>query len=133
MKYQAGEIAKKCNINKETLRYYEGKGLIPEPERTGSGYRIYTEESAIRIRYIKRMQELGFTLAEIKKLLGVVDKDDTRCLDMYEFVTKKITDVKSMIRDLKKIEVMLEDLKKCCPADDKSLYDCPIIDTLMKE
>lgn len=130
MKYQIGEIAKKCNVNKETLRYYERKGLIPEPDRTDSGYRIYTEDIIDRLNFIKRMQELGFSLMEIKKLLGVVDKDDIRCLDMHEFVVQKIEDVQKMIRDLRKIEIMLEDLKARCP-DEKALYDCPIIDTIL--
>lgn len=133
MRYRTGEIAKKCNINKETLRYYERMGLIPGPDRTDSGYRMYTEDTADRLKFIKRMQELGFTLTEIKKLLAVVDKEDIRCLDMYDFVVKKIEDVQKMIRDLKKIETMLADLRDRCPNDEKDLYDCPIIDTLMEK
>jgi len=68
--YWISEVAEKCNINKETIRYYERKGLIPKPTRTDTGYRMYTEETVRRIKFIKRMQELGFTLAEIYKLLG---------------------------------------------------------------
>ncbi|OEG00238.1 Hg(II)-responsive transcriptional regulator [Vulcanibacillus modesticaldus] len=132
MNYQIGEIAKKCNINKETLRYYERIGLIPQPSRTDSGYRIYTEDIVNRINFIKRMQELSFSLKEIGKLLSVVDKEDIRCLDIHEFVVQKIEDVQKMIRDLRKIEEMLEDLKARCP-DEKALYECPIIDTLMEK
>ncbi len=130
MEYRIGEIAKKCNVNKETLRYYERMGLIPEPIRTDSGYRLYSEETINRILFIKRMQELGFTLTEIHKLLGVVDKDDVRCSDMYEFVVEKIKDVQMKIRDLKRIEQLLNELKEHCP-DEKSIYECPIIETLM--
>ncbi|MDN4094586.1 Hg(II)-responsive transcriptional regulator [Brevibacillus agri] len=130
MDYRIGEIAKKCNVNKETLRYYERMGLISEPIRSDSGYRLYSEETINRILFIKRMQELGFTLTEIHKLLGVVDKDDVRCSDMYEFVVEKIKDVQMKIRDLKRIEQLLNELKKHCP-DEKSIYECPIIETLM--
>lgn len=132
MPYHVGEIAKKCDVNKETLRYYERVGLIPEPSRTNAGYRKYPEETVNRLKFIKRMQDLGFSLAEIDKLLGVVDKDDDRCLDMYKFVVQKIEEVQKKIRDLKKIEQMLINLRERCP-DDKSLHECPIIETLMDD
>jgi MerR family mercuric resistance operon transcriptional regulator len=132
MPYRVGEIAKKCYVNKETLRYYERVGLIPEPTRTNTGYRMYSEETVNRLKFIKRMQDLGFSLAEIDKLLGVVDKDDNRCLDMYDFVIQKTEEVQKKISDLKKIEQMLINLKESCP-DDKSLHECPIIETLMDD
>ena len=130
MTLRIGELAEKCSINKETIRYYERIGLLTEPSRTDAGYRVYAEEMVQRILFIKRMQELGFTLNEIHKLLGVVDKDDTRCADMYDFVVGKIDEVEEKIRDLKRIQHMLEDLKTRCP-DEKALHDCPIIETLM--
>lgn len=128
--YLIGELAEQCGINKETIRYYERMGIISEPSRTNSGYRMYPSEAVDRIRFIKRMQELGFSLSEIHKLLGVVDKDDERCKHMYDFVTKKIDEVRKKVKDLKRIEHMLINLQDCCP-DEKSLYECPIIETLM--
>lgn len=130
--YLIGELAEKCSVNKETIRYYERMGILSEPSRTDSGYRMYSNETVDRIRFIKRMQELGFSLSEIHKLLGVVDKDDERCVQMYDFVIKKINEVQMKIRDLKRIELMLFELKECCP-DEKSLYECPIIETIMNE
>lgn len=132
MNYRISELAEKCGVNKETIRYYERMGLLLEPCRTHAGYRMFSEESVNRIMFIKRMQDLGFSLAEITKLLGVVDKDDERCVDMYNFVDKKIGEVQMKIRDLKRIEQMLLNLKESCP-DDKTLYECPIIETLMIE
>lgn len=130
--YRISELAEKCGINKETIRYYERVGLLKNPPRTNAGYRMYTEESVNRIKFIKRIQELGFTLVEISKLLGVVDKDDERCSDMYNFVVDKIVEVQTRIMDLKRIEQMLLNLKECCP-DNKALYECPIIETQMIE
>lgn len=130
MKYRVTELARKCEVNKETIRYYEKIGLLAEPLRTSSGYRIYSEETVLRLKFIKRIQELGFSLEEIKKLLGVVDNDEDRCKDMYLFVASKIHEIRKKISDLKKMENMLAELKDCCP-DEKSLYDCPIIETLM--
>lgn len=130
MRYRVSELAEKCSVNKETIRYYEKIGLLSEPSRTDSGYRVYSDDTVNRINFIKRMQDLGFSLAEINKLLGVVDKDNERCRDMYDFVSRKIDDVQEKIRDLKRIEHMLMKLKECCP-DEKSLHECPIIETLM--
>ncbi|WP_211171108.1 MULTISPECIES: Hg(II)-responsive transcriptional regulator [Bacillaceae] len=127
--YGIGELAKNCGINKETVRYYERVGLLKNTPRTNAGYRMFTEESVKRIKFIKRFQELGFTLSEISKLLGVVDKDDERCLDMYSFVVDKIAEVRAKIGDLKRIEQMLLKLEECCP-DNKAIYECPIIETL---
>lgn len=132
MQFRIGELADKCSINKETIRYYERIGLIPEPIRTDSGYRMYPKEAIDRLQFIKRMQELGFTLNEIDKLLGVVDRNEAKCLDMYDFTVMKLEDIQHKIQDLKKIERMLIDLKERCP-ENKEIYECPIIETLMKK
>lgn len=130
--FRVGEIAEKCNVNKETIRYYERLGLIPEPDRTEKGYRIYSLQTVDRLNFIKRMQELGFTLNEIDKLLGVVDRDEAKCHDMYDFTVLKIEDIQRKIEDLQRIERMLMDLKERC-LENKDTYECPIIETLMKK
>ena len=76
MIYRISEFAEKCGVNKETIRYYERKNLLQEPHRTEAGYRIYSYDDVKRVGFIKRIQELGFSLNEIYKLLGVVDKDE---------------------------------------------------------
>mgnify|MGYP000240705511 CR=1 FL=1 len=75
-------IKKRSDITSE-------KSLLQEPHRTEAGYRIYSYDDVKRVGFIKRIQELGFSLSEIYKLLGVVDKDEVRCQDMFEFVSKK--------------------------------------------
>ncbi|HEO8421331.1 mercury resistance transcriptional regulator MerR1 (plasmid) [Metabacillus halosaccharovorans] len=132
MQFRIGELAEKCSVNKETIRYYERLGLVPEPDRTEKGYRMYSEPTVDRLNFIKRMQELGFTLNEIDKLLGVVDRDETKCRDMYDFTVLKIEDIQRKIEDLKRIERILVDLKERCP-ENKDIYECPIIETLMKK
>jgi len=112
--YWISELAEKSGVNKETIRYYERVEVLKEPLRTNAGYRMFSEESIIRIKYIKRMQDLGFTLTEIFKLLGVVDKDGERCNDMNNFIVNKIEEVQRKIRDLKKIEQILFNLKESC-------------------
>lgn len=132
MQLRIGKLAEKCNVNKETIRYYERIGLIPKPYRTDSGYRMYSKQVVDRLNFIKRMQELGFTLNEIDKLLGVVDRDEAKCRDTYNFTIDKIEDIQQKIRDLKRIEQMLITLKESCP-DNKDIYNCPIIETLMEK
>jgi MerR family mercuric resistance operon transcriptional regulator len=132
MSYKIGELAKECTVNKETIRYYERIGVILEPPRTDSGYRLYPEETADRIHFIKRMQELDFSLSEVNRLLGVVDKDPNRCLNMYDFTTQKLEEIEQKIKDLFQIKEMLDDLRKRCP-DEKEIYECPIIESLIKK
>ncbi len=131
MNYRISQLAKKCGVNKETIRYYERLGLIPVPSRSDSGYRMYPEAMVQRIGFIKRMQDLGFTLHEIDKLLGVTDRDEVKCKDMYDFTAIKLQEIQRKIKDLKKIEQMLINLKEKCPKN-KEMYECPIIETLME-
>ena len=130
MKYLISEFAEKSGVNKETIRYYEGKKLLEEPIRTDSGYRLYSDADIKRVKFIKQMQNLGFSLNEIYKLLGVVDQDSVRCQNMFDFVSQKQIEVQKQIADLKQIESMLGDLNERCP-NEKEMYACPIIETLI--
>ncbi|WP_047152074.1 Hg(II)-responsive transcriptional regulator [Aneurinibacillus tyrosinisolvens] len=132
MEFRIGELAEKCSVNKETIRYYERIGLIPKPSRTDSGYRMYSEQMIDRINLIKRMQELGCALNEIEKLLTLFDKDEVRCKDMYDFIVQKLENIQHKIEELKRIEQILLNLKEECP-ENKDIYGCPIIDTLTRK
>lgn len=130
LEIKVSELAEICDVNKETIRYYERKSLIPKPRRNSSGYRIYGVATVKRITFIKKMQDLGFSLSEIHKLLGVVDKDSNRCQDMYQFVLEKHDDVERKIKELQHIQKVLNELKACCP-NEKDLYACPIIEKVI--
>ena len=131
MEYKISELEEQCDVNRETIRYYERKNLLQKPAKNQSGYRIYSEETVKRVDFIKRLQDLGFSLAEIDKLLGIGDQDAVRCANIFECVSKKEDEVQRQIEDLKLIESMLKDLKKRCP-DEKDLYECPLLDVLIK-
>lgn len=73
---------------------------------------------------------MGFTLNEIDKLLGVVDRNEAKCGDIYDFTVLKLEDIQRKIQDLKKIKQMLIDHKERCP-ENKDIYECPIIETLI--
>ncbi|WP_270182305.1 Hg(II)-responsive transcriptional regulator [Alkalihalobacillus sp. CinArs1] len=131
MEIKISELAKICEVNKETIRYYERKSLIPKPNRNKSGYRIYGSATIKRLLFIKKMQDFGFSLSEIHKLLGVVDKDSDRCQDMHQFVSEKLEDVEQKIKDLQRIQTILSELKACCP-NEQDLYACPIIESVIE-
>ena len=76
---KTSELAKKAGVNKETIRFYEKKGLLLKPIRTESGYRQYTSKDVERIIFIKNAKELGFALVEIKELLAIADGDIYKC------------------------------------------------------
>lgn len=127
------EVAKKAKVNIETVRYYERRRLIPEPPRTESGYRVFSLEIVERIKFIKRSQELGFTLDEIEKLLAITeDEEHYDSEEILDFTTQKIREIELKIYDLEKIKSTLVDLSIQCPGSGNPICRCPIIETLSK-
>ena len=127
------EVAKKSKVNIETVRYYERRRLIPEPPRTESGYRVFSLEIVERIKFIKRSQELGFTLDEIEKLLAITeDEEHYDSEEILDFTTQKIREIELKIYDLEKIKSALVDISIQCPGSGNPICRCPIIETLSK-
>jgi MerR family mercuric resistance operon transcriptional regulator len=127
--YKIGEVARRANVNKETVRYYEKRDLIPTPDRRRSGYRIFTHRHIDQIKFIKRAQELGFTLSEIKELLELRLDEDTSCSEIKEEAQQKYQDVSEKIADLKRIKQSLLELIDSC-AGEGPKEDCPILGAL---
>ena len=88
-----GEVAKQSEVGIETIRYYEREGLLAEPKRRPSGYRQYDQSVVARLKFIRRAKELGFTLAEIRELLGLWFDSNTRCEHVRQRAEQKITDI----------------------------------------
>ncbi len=126
------QVAKACNVNIETIRYYERRGLISEPPRTDSGYRMFPHQVIEDIEFIKRAQDLGFTLEEIKGLLSVAKGGDEQFLseEMYKFATSKIKEMEKKIRELNNIKFILEGLVEKCPGSGVPKNQCPIMKKL---
>ncbi|MGO4886188.1 MerR family transcriptional regulator [Anaerobacillus sp. MEB173] len=134
MSLTRAEVAKQAKINTETIRYYLKRGLISEPPRTESGYRLYPIETVQRIAFIKRSQELGFTLEEIKDLLQISDERSCHdALEVQQMTDKKIEEINKKIEDLKKMKAALETLSTQCPGEGFSIHECPIIKSLAGE
>ncbi len=126
-----GQLAKQANVNLETIRYYERRGLLPEPARNESGHRRYTRDALKRTEFIKRTQSLGFSLREISDLLSLRMEPGTACADVKARVEVKIEEMQKKIRDLKEIERVLKLLAASCTRKGP-VGQCPILEELYK-
>jgi MerR family mercuric resistance operon transcriptional regulator len=125
---QRGELAKHTGCNLETIRYYEKIGLMPDPPRGATGYRVYDESHVRRIRFILRARELGFALEEVRGLLQLVDDGNQTCGEVKARTEKHLADVRAMIADLRRIERVLATTAASCSGDD--VPDCPVLEAL---
>jgi len=121
------KIAQKAGVGIETIRFYERKNLLNRPGRTASGYRIFSEEDIKCIRFIKKAQELGFSLAEINELLSLKNNALTARNDVYQKSLQKIQLITEKIESLQKIKNSLEHLVGCCKGEG-TIEECPIIE-----
>lgn len=126
---KSGELAKRAKVNTETLRYYEREGLLPEPNRSESGYRLYSVEDVQRVLFIKRSQELGFSLKEIKELLALKLDANQSASDVKKLTEQKIADIDSRIESLQAMKHVLTELSVACSGKG-SVTQCPILNSI---
>ncbi|MGH7672575.1 MAG: MerR family transcriptional regulator [Gemmatimonadales bacterium] len=124
-----GQVAEAAEVNIQTIRYYERRGLFPKPRRTPSGYRQYAEDAVSRIRFIKHAQELGFSLQEIQDFLGLRVQHGAACDAVEQKTRHKIEVVEQKIRDLQRMRRTLEQLAEACTAR-RPTDECPILEAL---
>jgi len=127
-----GKLAKHADVSIDSIRFYERKGLLEEPTRTESNYRVYSREAAKRLRFIKKVQKLGFSLGEIHELLAVSHDSSASKADIKQITREKIADVRSRIEDLTRMLKALEQLDGCCDGHGP-LGECPILKSLEEE
>lgn len=127
-----GELAKQGGVNLETIRYYERVGLLPKPPRSPAGYRIFSRESVRRVRFIRRAQELGFSLKEIKELLTLrISQSSTRA-DVRRRAEAKISDIEQKVEQLRAMKKALVRLTESCCGNGPA-SECPILESLSLE
>ena len=110
MALRIGELAERGEVNLQTIRYYEREGLLPEPPRLSSGYRVYPDSAVRRVRFIKRAQEIGFSLAEIRELLALRIDAHRESAEVRGLAQAKIADIEGKIRTLKAMKTALHRL-----------------------
>jgi MerR family transcriptional regulator, copper efflux regulator len=129
MSMTIGAVAEAARVNVATVRYYERRGIIAEPRRTESGYRQYDESAVARIRFIRRAQELGFSLDEIADLLALRVEDPAACGAVASATRAKLEDVESRIRELERLRGILKELLGSCQAR-RATTECPVLELL---
>lgn len=129
MALKISEVAERGGVNLQTIRYYEREKLLPEPPRLPSGYRMFPEQTVHRVRFIKRAQELGFSLAEIRDLLSIQIDPKKECSDVKRLARAKMADIDEKIRTLEAMKRVLGGLTKLCPGQGPS-SECPILESI---
>jgi MerR family transcriptional regulator, mercuric resistance operon regulatory protein len=126
-----GAASERSGCNIETIRYYERIGLVPQPPRNRSRYRIYSRGDVQRLVFIRRARELGFTLDEIRDLLRLAADVADPCAAVREVAAGHLGDVRARIADLRKMERMLADAVRQCARGEQA--GCPVIEALSSE
>lgn len=129
--FRTSELADKAGVNKETIRFYEKKGLLENPNRTASGYRQYSPKDIERLVFIRNAKELGFSLSEIKELLAIADGDIYKCGDVRQIAESKLDHINKQLKHLKKLKTALSRLVTECQQAN-TITHCPIIESLSK-
>ncbi len=127
-----GHLAKQSGVNLETVRYYERRGLLPRPPRSATGYRLFPAEAARRLKFIRRAQELGFSLTEIRELLSLRMSRTTTSAAIRARAEAKIADIEAKIRSLESMKKTLRRLTRVCDGC-APVAECPILESLDRE
>lgn len=125
-----GELSRQSGVKIETIRYYERLELLPPPPRTQGGHRLYPDDHLKRLTLIRRSRELGFTLDEIRNLLGLVEGGYT-CGEVKDAALTHLKDIRRKIADLRHMERTLAETVARCEGG--STPDCPIMDVLFAD
>lgn len=122
-----GELSRRTRCNIETIRYYERIGLIPAPPRRGR-YRSYDVDDVARLGFVRRARELGFSLGEVRALLGLAAGGQATCAEVRELAAAHLGDVRARIADLRRMERVLVASVRACDVGENA--GCPLIETL---
>ncbi len=126
-----GEAAKASGVSAKMIRHYEEEGLVPRAGRTVAGYRIYRESDIHLLRFIRRARDLGFSLKEVKALVGLWSDRQRASADVKRLALGHVADLDSRIAEMQSMRRALAKLAACCHGDDRP--DCPILDCLSEE
>ncbi|MDO8777244.1 MAG: Hg(II)-responsive transcriptional regulator [Burkholderiaceae bacterium] len=127
--FTIGLLADEAGVGVETIRFYQRKNLLPEPERPYGSIRRYGSTEVSRVRFIKAAQRIGFTLDEIAQLLRL--EDGTQCSQARHIAQNKLADVRHRLADLQRMEAALADLVERCTAG-RGKVTCPLIASLQE-
>jgi MerR family transcriptional regulator, mercuric resistance operon regulatory protein len=123
-----GRLSERTGVNIETIRYYERIGMLPAPPRTASGRRIYGPAETRTLAFIRRGRELGFSLDEIRALLGLAAPGKASCAEVRGIAARHLEDIRAKMADLAKLQrILAKTIARC---SGKRVPDCPVLDIL---
>ncbi|MDZ7748560.1 MAG: MerR family DNA-binding protein [Halofilum sp. (in: g-proteobacteria)] len=126
-----GRLARAARLGVETIRFYEREGLLAAPDRTASGYRLYPPDTVERLGFIRRAKGLGFSLAEVRELLGLAEPRGSRAR-VKELTEHKLAEIERRIDELHRMREALAELNRQCSGHGP-VEGCPIIEALNEE
>jgi MerR family copper efflux transcriptional regulator len=127
-----GEAARQGGVSVEAMRYYERRGLIAVPDRDANGYRHYTPSAVRRIKFIKRAQDVGFTLRDIGDLLSLRADPGASCSAVGDRARAKLGEIDGKIEVLVRMRRILAEWTDACPSE-APVSECPILDALDRD
>jgi DNA-binding transcriptional MerR regulator len=127
-----GEVARQTGLSVHAIRFYEAEGLLPEPARTGSGYRVFSPQTVEQLNFIRKAQALGFSLEEIRGLLILRDRSTGACSHVKSLVEEKVAGVREKLRQLEAMEKDLRSVLAECKRQLKRRHPgsearCPVL------
>ena len=126
-----GQAAKASGVSAKMIRHYESVGLFPQAARTDSGYRQYTDKEVHTLRFIRQSRELGFSIEQIRELLGLWQNRRRSSRQVKALAQAHIHELEQKLEELRAMKATLEHLVHCCHGDERP--DCPIIDKLAQQ
>jgi MerR family transcriptional regulator, mercuric resistance operon regulatory protein len=127
MKIKISKFSEETEVPVETIRYYEKRGLLPYTSKSQGGYRLYTEEDIERLRFIKRMQQLGFSLKDIKELLAFKKVGSDECGKIQRQIQLKVREIEEKLSELKQAKKTLAQMTEICKANTRK-GECPFLE-----
>ncbi len=125
-----GKLAREAGVTPDTVRYYEKEGLLAPARKSDAGYRLYDEDAARRLRFIRQAQQCGFSLTEIRELLTLKNSDAACCKDVKSVAIAKKLQLEHKIRALQAMSGALSGLIAVCDDETRPLDACPILAAL---
>ncbi len=125
-----GRLSKQTGTNVETIRYYERVGLVPTPERSSGGYRLYSADHLKQLNFVRRARGLGFSIGEVRTLLRLAHERKRPCAEVRVVAEAHLRDVRAKIADLKRMERVLKATVARCAEGRR--VDCPLIEALYR-
>ena len=126
--FPIGVLCRRSGVIIETIRYYERIGLLRKPARSAGGFRLYTAVDAERLGFIRRARDLGFSIDEVRRLLGLADGKSQSCRRVLQIAEGHLADVRAKLADLRRMERVLAGMVRSCAQG--ALGDCPLLAAL---